>query len=55
MADGVEDKVGYIMIERTSYLVGSDASLVFDQVDPSLGSTGFKEFFRTKHLFISFA
>ena len=39
-ADGVEDKVGYIMIKRTSHLVASVASLVFDQVD-SRGSKGY--------------
>ena len=33
--DGVEDKVEYIVIERTSHLVGSYASLVFDHVDPT--------------------
>ena len=32
-ADGVKDKVGYIVIERTSHLIASDASLIFDQVD----------------------
>ena len=35
-ADGVKNEVGYIVIERTSHLVGSYASLVFDQVDCSL-------------------
>ena len=38
--DGVEDKVGYIIIERTSHLVASDRSLVFNQVD-SRGSEGY--------------
>ena len=33
---GVEDKVGCIMTEKTSHLVSSDMSLVFDQVDYSL-------------------
>ena len=35
-ADGVEDKVGYIMIDRTSNPVGSYVSLVIDQVDSTL-------------------
>ena len=31
-ADGVKDKVGCVMIERTSHLIAFDASLVFNQV-----------------------
>ena len=31
--DGLEDKVGYVVTERTSHLVASDSSQVFDQVD----------------------
>ena len=32
-ADGVEGKVRYVMTERTSHLVASDLSLIFDQVN----------------------
>ena len=34
--DGVKDKFGYVVVERTSSPVGSYTSLVFDQVNPSL-------------------
>ena len=34
--DGVKDKVGYIVTERTSNPVGSYRSLVFDQINPAL-------------------
>ena len=43
-ADGVKDKVGYVVTEETSHLVGSDASLVFYQVNSSFELYGIKGF-----------
>ena len=34
--DSVEDKAGYILIDRTRHLTGSYVSLVFDQIDSTL-------------------
>ena len=34
--DGIENEVGYIMIEKLSNPVGFDVSLVFDQVNSTL-------------------